>query len=803
MKLRYYSEFKSKKEKAYRIEVHTVLATYFEELALTDSPFAVEYESDTLYKPLKMSNSATNILTDKILSDLYTAEEQNIEVRLYNKTDNILEWFGYMSPNLYSSDYITPFNIVELQAVDTISVLVNKKYSYINSSEVHFRSFKEVIMSILNIADPGKVLSKLYFQKTNIISKDATTSLLEDIHIHERNFFDEANEPMKCRDVLEEITKYLGMTFIQYQDAYYMIDYNFLKNNELHFFVYDRINDTCESVTTQSALLNVRKIGISEGIGNISLGDVHNKVSVIANMNKITNLSPELLDDDKDIINQNPDSNKYYISTTDVSGKNYTLLNSFFKSKSNWYYRKPTKGPFGSEEINEVTIDNFRDIFSGVVWQKYDNYATQDGEPSSLNWKTCISFLQNFNGSSLGFKTICLMLLNGEYSIFKGGYFILNLSFRLSGSFFPNDVIKTSDEAFSNTKYGSGFAHTIIPSRLYIGDYYYDGEIWRNRKYYSDRLNRDYYKLTYGPIIWEGATWYKYKDAFGDWRFVTKGEYDSVSGEKYSGGYSDRNKVYYYIGGRDSNNNEIKVFVEEWYHAECKLKDGFYLVHVNKEGDKVFDEEKKLTNTVSYRFNLYESTDGVAIKLPDDKILCGKIHFEMSDPNHLGTHPMYRTDGGAHFCSAFHISDFTFKYTNNKVTYNIFNDIVDDSDVVYNNVINDNNVSEMEDIELLVNSNAKNIASYSNCATKSGDKFDYLKTVYSPLHDKNVLPEQMLIDKLYSHYKAPKFRYSNNLNRGFSILSRIYENSLKKEMVVDQMSIDYANESCNVSLIEV
>ena len=117
-------------------------------------------------------------------------------------------------------------------------------------------------------------------------------------------------------------------------------------------------------------------------------------------------------------------------------------------------------------------------------------------------------------------------------------------------------------------------------------------------------------------------------------------------------------------------------------------------------------------------------------------------------------------------------------------------------------MINDNNVTEMDDIELLINSNAKNISSYSNCATKSGDKFDYLKTVYSPLHDKNVLPEQILIDKFYTHYKAPRFRYSNNLNRGFSILSRIYENSLKREMVVDQMSIDYANESCNVSLIE-
>lgn len=795
MKLRYYSEFKSRKDKTYRIEIHTVFATYSEELTLTDSPFTVEYESGTLYKPLKMSNSVTSILTDKILSDLYTAEGQNIEVRLYNKTDDILEWFGYMSPNLYSSDYITPLNIVELQAIDTVSVLENKKYSYINSSEVYFKSFKDVIMHILDIADPGKILSKLYFQETNRISKDVSTSLIEDIYIHERNFFDEANEPMNSRDVLEEISKYIGMTFIQYQDAYYMIDYDFIKNDELHFFVYDRINDTCGNVTIPSALLNVRNIGVSESAGSISLGDVYNKVSVVANMNQITNLCPELLDDEKDIVNQNSDPNKYYISNRDIDGKNHTLLNSFFKSKENWGYLIPSFSfiDIPAEGV-EVSIDNVNDIYSGVVWQKYSDYTTEDGEPSSLSWKTCVSFLQAYNMIGASRKTL-LTLKNGEYSLFKGGYFIINIAYKMSGSFLPNDIIKTSDEAYSNTKYGAGFDNTTVPCKLYIDDYYYDGEVWRNRKYYTDRVARGYYKST-NNLTYQGAIWYRYKDGFGDWRFVTKGEYDSTSGEKASGGYDDRNKVYAY---RENGEN---IFVEKWYHDECVLKDGFYLVHINKENDKVFDDEKRLTNTVSYRFNLYDSTDGVAIKLPDDKILCGKIRFELGTPNHLGKYPMYRTDGGCHPCTAFHISDFTFKYTNNKVTYDIFNNAVDDSDVVYSNVINDNNVTEMDDIELLINSNAKNISSYSNCATKSGDKFDYLKAVYSPLHDKNVLPEQILIDKLYTHYKAPKFRYSNNLNRGFSILSRIYENSLKREMVVDQMNIDYANESCNVSLIE-
>lgn len=798
MKLRYYSRFKSVEEKEYRIEIYTEFAMYSEELTLTDSPFVVEYESDALYKPLKMSNSVLGILTDKILTDLYTSEGQNIEVRLYNKSDNVLEWFGYMSANLYSSDFITPLNKVELQAVDTLSVLENKKYSYINSSEVYFRSFKDVIMHILNVADPEKVLSKLYFHNTNRLSKGSNTPLIDDIYIHERNFFDEANEPMNSRDVLEEISKYLGMTLIQYQDAYYMIDYDFIKNDVLNFFVYDRTSGTCESVTIQSPLLNVRTIGVREGVGNISRGDVYNKVSVVANMNQINNLCPKLIDDEDDIVNQNSDPNKYYTSNLNIDGKNHTLLNSFFKSKSNWGYLKPTKFILtGNEPINEVTRDNINEITSGVVWQKYDNYITEDGEPSSLSWKTCVSLLQAYNNWGR-ISNVCLTLQKGEYSLFKGGYFIINIAYIMSGSFLPNDIIKTSDEVYSNTKYGAGFKHTTIPSKLYIDDYYYDGEVWRNRKYYSDRVARDYYKPTYGPSTWKGAMWYRYKDSFGDWRFVTKAEYDSSRSEKASGGFADVNDVYAY-----TNSNNERVFVEKWFHDECTLRDGFYLVHINKEGDKVFDEEKRLTNTVSYKFNLYDSTDGVAIKLPDDKILSGKIYFELGTPNHLGTYPMYRTDGGCHPCTAFHISDFIFKYTNNKVTYDIFNNAVDDSDVVYCNVINDNNVVEMEDIELLINTNAKNISSYSNCATQSGGKFDYLKGVYSLFDNERFIPEQILIDKLHRHYRTSKFSYHNCLKRGFSILSRIKENSLNKIMVVDSMNIDYADESSLVTLVEV
>ena len=56
--------------------------------------------------------------------------------------------------------------------------------------------------------------------------------------------------------------------------------------------------------------------------------------------NSNNTIIPEWNDED-DIINQNADANKYYESTRDISGKNYTLLNAFFKSKNNWDWNKP------------------------------------------------------------------------------------------------------------------------------------------------------------------------------------------------------------------------------------------------------------------------------------------------------------------------------------------------------------------------------------------------------------------------------------------------------------------------------
>lgn len=793
MNLAYYSDFKSVKGNSYRVEFYIKQpVSTVKELLLSSMPFSAEWEADSVYKPLKMSNAVISLLTGEVLKSLYTGEAHGVEVRLYNRDTITLEWFGFVTPNLYSSDYVTRLDAIDIEAIDSIACLDNIKYSYIGERG-DFRSFLSVIKYVLGKADPNGSISKMYVQKCNTMRKNSEQDILESLFIHERNFFDEENEPMTCRDVLQSLTAYLGATLMQWKDAYYIVDYDYINNGFCDFFLYS-LDGTGNSNNVEISLasLNVSEIGVAASNGSISLDNVYNKVSLIASANPVGELRPDLFDED-DVINQNSDPNKYYISTQDINGKNYTLLNAYFKSRENYTYLKPNV-MFAT--IDELTNSNIENITSGTFWQKTDNYETEN-EPSSLDWKSCLTFFQVSGILGGGADYLYLALNIKPIIIYKGGYLIIDLEYMMSRHAMSNSCLKTSDETYSNTNYGDGFEDTRIPCKLAIGNsYYYDGENWISYDEYNLKVTRGYYENVGGACHYKGSKWYRIKNNYGYWQYVTQTTFNSSVSEKQSGDCI-ANKMHYFT---DVSGN--KVFVERSYYFECLLQDRFFLVHINKEGDKVFDETKSLTNTVSWRFNLTSSADGVAIKLPD-MVLFGELTFMLYTPNHLGVYPMYRTDGGCNPCQAFHISDLSITYSNHKSVIDIFSMKDIDTDILYNNVINEDYVTEFEDVDLLVNSYAKGVFSYSNVATKIDGKFDYLESVFNYIANSEYLPEQILIDKLHRHHSTPKFIYKNTLNYRFSPFDRIKENSLDATMIINAFGVDYANDSVDVTLIEL
>lgn len=811
-KLKYYSDFKDINDNSIRTEIYidTDNILQSEELLLSSDAVNIEYTADDLFKPLKQSTCTINVLTKNVLTDLYTGKLNEVIAKIYK--NGALFWYGFLTPNIYTSEFSSDYDLLSLEFIDSVAQLGNTKFTTTGKS---ITSFYSIISNILDVIDKEKVINEIYLHKSLTI--DGETDLLNDLFILERNFQDEGEEPESNKEVMEDIISFLGMTLIQFGNKYLILDYEALKTGNYNFVVYDRTEGTVATETLTKDLRNIKEIGVAESNASISMGDVYTKVNVIANTNQIDSIIPEF---DEDLVNQNEDANKYYEKVLERNGTQYKYLVAFFKSKGNWTYTKPyrrinsDKGEEAGDiiEVDEVTLDNLYSIREGILWQKCAEYKVEDGEPSSLKWKTYLSFIDR-RGSVLVYSPVELKLgLNSDSEfVGSGGYLIADIKYKLALDDPIADVGAGdwfTDEKWSNTKYGAGFDDTMFPVRLMIGDtendmWYYNGEEWEKYTDYLKRKSEGYYNLNNSftgvtKMTWKGAVWYKiWREEWNRYEYVTEATYNSWSGEKYTGGFADVNKVY------GASNNGI-IFCEESYYLEVKNPTGFWLVHKNEEGESVFYTECSLTNTVSYKMNLAESSDGVAIPLPTDKLLYGRITFEILRCNMLGTIPMYRTDTACNQCTAIHISELILKYQTSKTVQDIFNSTEYEPDTIYSNVIDNDYVTELDDIALRVNSYSPNATSYSYVLTKQGDKYIYVQDVNNLSQAENKFMEKSIVQKYVNHYSNPKFIYSNTLNnKEIKPYTIIHEDIINKNLVINAATYKLSGDSVVVTAVEM
>ena len=754
------------------------------ELQCSADAVSINYESDDdVFKPIKCSDCQINIVTNTILTELYTALKNEIYC-LIKKNSKVI-WCGFSVPCLYQSDYDNEYNQLSLQFNDILSSLENYKYTYVNDSQ-SIVSFYSILKHIINKIDSNNLIKNIYVHNSKRIN--GTVELLNNLFILDRNFFDESEEAENCKDIIEYISRFLGTTCYYFEDSIYFVDFNSIKTIK-EYTKYNLIDDTNSVVSIDNNVIDVNS-NVYYANATIGINEQYNKVVVIANTNSNNTIIPDW---DDDLINQNADPNKFYETHRSIEGKDYTFLNAFFKSKNNWNWQKPNVLGVVLEEITVQNADS-----NGSYWQKVASYETEN-EPSSLSWKTYFTMADN---GLMGLKTtsgVQLSLKNRPPIAVKGGTFIIDIKYKLSGDWNAASHIKTSDEQYYNGKYSTGFYDTMFQCRLAIADkMYFDGEQWVSYQEYQNKVDRGYYQQCSGPNTWQGAKWYRYLDEYGYWRFCNESEYNASTREKYTGGFSDVNAVYMFM------RNGERIFVEKWYFDECKLQDCFYLVHKNKVDDKVFDTEYSLTNTVSWRMNLADSEDGVAIRLPEDQITLGELIFELYPANQLGTVPMRRTDQEPIRCNAFHLSDIKLKYTTSSYVKDVFNDEVYDDDIKFENVINEEIIKELDDIEFRVNTFNEHSGSYSYVLFKDKDTYKFVDNIFDISNKETKKAEEHCIQKYTNYYSKPRFIYSNSIkNKNVNLNSILNEKSTQKDYIINSVTYDLINNKVDVQLNEI
>lgn len=780
----YYSEFKDINNNTIRIEIYkdTTSSVIAKEVILASDAVSVDYAgSNDLFAPLKVSGCKISILTKSLLTDLYTGKANEVCCKVFR--NNSLFWYGYITPNIYNSDYIEEHNRLDVEFVDLIGNLSNYNYTYISGTQA-LSSFYSIIAHVLDKVDTDRVIKNIYVQNSKSI--DGKSDLLNTLYINERNFYDEEEENEKCKDVLEYIAGYLGMTLVQFADSLYFIDYEaFRKDNHSRFIKYSRTSKNATPVVLPTNTININS-NVYQANASVSLNDVYNKVVVIGNNNPIDALLPELFDID-DLVNQNTDPNKYYETERRISKIDYVLLTAFFKSKGNWSYLLPRNN---SGAIPEVTISNVDSITDGTFWQRCDSYKKEDGEPSSNNWREYLSFICKVAVKTMYIRPL-LSLNNNQIMLFKSGYFLLNLRYKYSTENIAHDVINSPQIKYPSNK------DTLIPCHLSIANHYYDGEDWVNYNVFNLKKERGYFvdfsKFDRTWITGSVYAWYYYIDSYGYKRYISKSEYDALpsSAEKYTGKNTKNEHAFWFINSRWE-----EIYVESDYFYECMLLDNFGLVHSNKKGDNGLHEEKSIDNTVSYKMNLLDSKDALAIKLPTF-LLYGELNFKLFPSEELGWASIDAFDRRV---TAMHVSELSLIYTTDKYKVDLFSGEQHELDTKYENEIDSDNVTEFDDIELRVNTYYQHASSYSYVIQQTPDGYDYVNEFINSNTGSSGIMEEHIINKYHDYYSSPRFIYSNSIRGGNMVtpLTKFYENTLGKYFIGNYLTFKLSTNSVDI-----
>lgn len=146
----------------------------------------------------------------------------------------------------------------------------------------------------------------------------------------------------------------------------------------------------------------------------------------------------------------------------------------------------------------------------------------------------------------------------------------------------------------------------------------------------------------------------------------------------------------------------------------------------------------------------------------------------------------------------FSLKDFEFNF-------NKFEDVEDedsDSDRIYENVVNEDYINELDEIEFKISSYNDDGACYSKVTINNS----YLtNNLYCGIVGENIRPEEFLIRRIVDHYSVPKIKLTQVLKRAdikpYTVLSDKY--SVNKKYINAGGEIDYRKNRFNCIMIEI
>lgn len=237
------------------------------------TPFTIDINSEEfLYIPTRFSTAKLQIVGSDYLQSLFSTAYREYRVTLIK--DGVITWCGFIKPELYTQDYTSEKFILEIECISAMSVLEFIDYT-IEGDSKEFVSLWRLLQRCVSTAI-GRYTS-VYIPHVYASSKATYTTgenVLANMTLSEQDFFDEDDKPMKLKEVLEEVCKFLNWTCVDWKGSLYFVDVD-------HSGTYYKYNAMMTSkADAQINELLVQDIGFAGGNHSLDVLPGFNKVTV-------------------------------------------------------------------------------------------------------------------------------------------------------------------------------------------------------------------------------------------------------------------------------------------------------------------------------------------------------------------------------------------------------------------------------------------------------------------------------------------------------------------------------------------
>lgn len=606
------------------------------ELTAGATPFTIDIDSEEfLYTPTRFSTAKLQVVGSDYLQSLFSTAYKEFRVTL--KKNGVITWCGFIKPELYTQDYTAKTFTLEIECISAMSVLEFIDYS-IEGESKKFVSLWNLLQRCISTAD-GQYDS-VFIPHVYASSKAAYSTgenVLANMTLSEQDFFDEDDKPMKLKEVLEEVCKFLNWTCTDWKGDLYFVD---VDHSGIYYKYDTQLKDNVE---TQAKELLVQDIGFVGAGHSLDILPGYNKATVKCSNYPVGQIFP---DEDLDRL-------KLYASQDKQSGDKVTAKRFYYPNVYRLFHYSPQGAALSDKQFE--AYKNNPDSLMGSIIIKRCEYKIVNGEPdiSNYNWENLVQVRRGTKKTGSNYTWLSRVpILTFESQLPVAAYLDGAVAISCSVQVTENDDLSTDD------KKRNGYVRALC--EFSIGDYYYNGS-----------------------------------------EFV--------------------------------NNSTIERF-------EIK----FPLTDIIGGGFGVIENTKKLSQP-------YDDLTGYIIELPKGKPLTGEVKFCM--------YPLQPQPGNyTQFFAGvgYYIKDLKMEYKRR----NDLDDLSDNSDRTYENVLNENYINELDEIEF-------KISSYNNdgvCYSKVMLGDDYLQdNLYNCILDDTIRPEEMMITRCINHYSATRIKLTQEI----------------------------------------